>query len=98
MKTLSEMWPVFLSWIDDYVDLGMSDSAKVLYSREDMRYAFQAGYEKAIQEQPINSSSLTATKMIVCSECGNKRCPKASDQRLDCTGSNEPGQPGRIHT
>lgn len=98
MKNLSEMWSVFLDWIVDYVDLGMDGSAKVQYSREDMRYAFQAGYEKAHQEHPIYSAPLTATRMIVCSECGNKRCPKECDQRLDCTGSNDPGQPGSIHT
>lgn len=39
----------------------------------------------------------TATRMIVCPECGNKRCPKASDHTLSCTGSNEPGQPGSIY-
>ncbi len=33
-------------------------------------------------------------KMIVCPECGNKRCPKATDHRNDCTNSNEPGQLG----
>ncbi len=32
--------------------------------------------------------------MVVCSECGNKRCPKATDPKLACTHSNEPGQPG----
>ena len=37
------------------------------------------------------------TKMILCPSCGNKRCPKASDHRLDCTGSNEPGQQGSIY-
>jgi hypothetical protein len=31
---------------------------------------------------------------IVCGTCGNKRCPKATDHDLDCTGSNEPEQPG----
>lgn len=31
---------------------------------------------------------------IVCPTCGNKRCPKATDHRFDCTGSNEPGQHG----
>lgn len=31
-------------------------------------------------------------------DCGNKRCPKASDHRLACTNSNEPGQPGSIYT
>lgn len=32
--------------------------------------------------------------MILCSECGNKRCPHATDHEEDCTGSNAPGQPG----
>ena len=32
--------------------------------------------------------------MKLCPICGNKRCPKATDERLDCTNSNEPGQPG----
>ena len=32
--------------------------------------------------------------MIVCPICGNKRCPHATDHKLACTGSNEPGQPG----
>jgi len=32
--------------------------------------------------------------MIVCPECGNKRCPKAADHRNECTHSNEPGQAG----
>jgi hypothetical protein len=36
-------------------------------------------------------------RMIVCPTCGNKRCPKATDHRLDCTGSNEPGQPGSAY-
>jgi Zn finger protein HypA/HybF involved in hydrogenase expression len=32
--------------------------------------------------------------MIVCPTCGNKRCPHSTDHTLNCTGSNEPGQPG----
>ena len=39
---------------------------------------------------------VTSTRMIVCPDCGNKRCPKASDHRLTCTGSNEPGQRGSV--
>jgi hypothetical protein len=35
--------------------------------------------------------------MIVCPDCGNKRCPKASDHDLACTDSNEPGQPGSVY-
>lgn len=37
------------------------------------------------------------TRMIVCSVCGNKRCPKASNHALDCTGSNEPGDANEEH-
>jgi len=34
------------------------------------------------------------TTMILCPKCGNKRCPHATDHKLECTNSNEPGQPG----
>ena len=34
------------------------------------------------------------TRMIVCPECGNKRCPHSTDHNLACTNSNDPGQPG----
>lgn len=39
----------------------------------------------------------TSMWMVLCPECGNKRCPKASDHRLACTNSNEPGQPGSVY-
>jgi hypothetical protein len=32
--------------------------------------------------------------MILCSTCGNKRCPHATHHDHTCTGSNEPGQVG----
>jgi hypothetical protein len=35
--------------------------------------------------------------MLLCPTCGNKRCPHASDHELDCTNSNEPGQPGSVY-
>lgn len=38
-----------------------------------------------------------AYHMVVCSTCGNKRCPKASNHELACTNSNEPGQPGSVY-
>ena len=34
------------------------------------------------------------TRMIVCPTCGNKRCPHSTDHNLECTNSNDPGQPG----
>lgn len=34
------------------------------------------------------------TKMALCPQCGNKRCPRATHHDNSCTGSNEPGQKG----
>jgi hypothetical protein len=42
------------------------------------------------------SGGLMLDRMILCSECGNKRCPKASDHTLECTGSNELNQAGSV--
>jgi len=33
----------------------------------------------------------------VCPDCGNKRCPRATNHELECSGSNEPGQKGSIY-
>jgi hypothetical protein len=44
------------------------------------------------------SGGVMLDRMILCSECGNKRCQKASDHNFSCTGSNEPGQWGSIYT
>lgn len=43
------------------------------------------------------SLPLNSERMILCPDCGNKRCPKASDHRHSCTGSNEPGQAGSVY-
>ena len=47
--------------------------------------------EATIERQP---GVFIGRKMIVCSDCGNKRCPHATDHRLSCTNSNEAGQEG----
>ena len=39
-------------------------------------------------------SMLALNRMFVCEVCTFKRCPHATDHRLECTGSNEPGQKG----
>ncbi len=35
--------------------------------------------------------------LILCPNCGNKRCPHATDHALGCTMSNEPGQAGSAY-
>lgn len=40
---------------------------------------------------------LGLTQLVVCPVCGNKRCPRASNHELACTGSNASGQPGSVY-
>ena len=43
---LDETWEIFLSWVNAYAG-DEATAARASYSREDMRYAFAAGYAKA---------------------------------------------------
>lgn len=55
------------------------------------------GCYACIGNQPVHEGAFLTvgmTRMIVCAECGNKRCPHGTDHRSPCTGSNEPNQPG----
>jgi len=45
----------------------------------------------------IKTIPYPVTQMILCPTCGNKRCPHATDHRLACTSSNDPGQIGSIY-
>ncbi len=45
----------------------------------------------------FKENNALVNRMILCPQCGNKRCPQASDHELDCTNSNEPGQPGSVY-
>lgn len=40
---------------------------------------------------------LAMTRMVLCPICGNKRCPRATDHRNACTGSNDAGQRGSLY-
>ena len=44
--------------------------------------------------EPGQSLPYVYTRMIVCPQCGNKRCPHATDHNFECTNSNESGQTG----
>lgn len=47
---------------------------------------------EALAKKPFPDSLMFP--FIVCPDCGNKRCPKATHHDNECTGSNEPGQAG----
>lgn len=44
-----------------------------------------------------HSIPLSMTRMLLCPSCGNKRCPRATDHNLPCSGSNAVGQKGSIY-
>jgi hypothetical protein len=50
--------------------------------------------ERAEAIEDMTQKLVYRSRMIVCAICGNKRCPKATNHDLDCTLSNDSGQPG----
>jgi len=68
----------------------MSDAHERLFSYDCWRCASESG-------DTINGIPTTGMRMFLCPTCGNKRCPKATDHRLACTGNNEPGQKGSLY-
>lgn len=46
----------------------------------------------------VNGFPEVSTRMIVCPECGNKRCPKSTHHDNACSNSNAPGQSGSRYT
>lgn len=53
---------------------------------------------KCNEGKTVNGVPFSMTRMILCPDCGNKRCPHASDHRLACTNSNDSGQLGSVYT
>jgi hypothetical protein len=49
------------------------------------------------QENNIRVGIKIFRTMPTCYICGNKRCPKATDHNLKCSGSNETGQEGSVY-
>lgn len=50
--------------------------------------------DAALSRPGTSLAERLARRMILCPECGNKRCPKATWHENACTGSNAPGQKG----
>lgn len=44
--------------------------------------------------RPVWSGNPQDMRMVLCPDCGNKRCPRATSHENACTGSNEVGQKG----
>lgn len=46
------------------------------------------------EKDPVYGLPVMHTVMILCPECGNKRCPRATSHENKCSGDNSPGQAG----
>jgi hypothetical protein len=55
------------------------------------------GCRSCLNKPELGFQNPAAQFIILCEHCGNKRCPHATDHRLECTRSNEPGQPGSVY-
>lgn len=78
----------------------------VLKGRENVEYvvAMLARQQLLTVDKPVECWCHTCRplgpdrmEMVLCPDCGNKRCPKANDHRNACTRSNEPGQKGSAY-
>jgi hypothetical protein len=91
-------WLCFAMWITIYAWKCVPMSLRVLPDPEEDEDTCTC--HRCIEEKNLITPwgfPLSSGRMILCPECGNKRCPKASDHRHACTNSNEPGQPGSIY-
>jgi hypothetical protein len=61
---------------------------------DDIDYDCHKCFHALVESEKV---SFLDRRMILCRVCGNKRCPKATDHELKCTGSNKPGQEGSIY-
>lgn len=50
-------------------------------------------YQCAVDRMDFDRLSM----MILCPNCGNKRCPHATNHKHICTGSNDSGQRGSMY-
>jgi len=49
-----------------------------------------------LEKRDLAEGLLFPSRMPLCPTCGNKRCPRAYNHTLSCSGSNEPGQTGSV--
>jgi len=93
-------YPARLARIQGLVALEVAHEKAITALREALA-------EQPAQQESVNkycchlcfnkSGQVFLDRMILCPECGNKRCPKATHHSLACTKSNDLGQKGSIY-
>jgi hypothetical protein len=90
---------------DEVLKLALEYIETNAHERRHVRWAIKEALAQPVPESSAcchacfkASGAILMTRMILCPTCGNKRCPRASDHRLECTDINEPGQTGSVYT
>lgn len=82
---------------DKYWDGNVQDDWELWQARAILALRHQAAVQMTCHCHTCRPITMDDMRMVLCPKCGNKRCPHANDHRNDCTGSNEPGQPGSAY-
>ena len=81
-------------WVADRMVLSV-DGERLFYvdpDGQEVRGSLSA-WRKTVRGGDVQVDGMGRHVMLLCPECGNKRCPKAEDRRRRCSGSNALGQP-----
>ena len=88
-----------MSYNDSYFSEPAGELKRMVYATDrthpaNVAQAGSTGAQAACWCETCRPVRMWDNRMVLCPTCGNKRCPRGNDHRHDCTGSNEPGQPG----
>lgn len=85
-------------WDDDNGDLaGQPCAWCALWNKAAAMLAAAQPAQERCWCETCRPVSLADMRMVLCPDCGNKRCPRATNHTNACTGSNKPGQPGSAY-
>ncbi|EPQ4373553.1 MULTISPECIES: hypothetical protein [unclassified Enterobacter cloacae complex] len=91
------MTEVFFHWLRVAYEAGNSPQCRKISNSSTKNFRENAETSTKCWCHTCRPVTFNDSRLVVCPECGNKRCPHANDHRNACTGSNEPGQEGSAY-
>ncbi|MFB4584463.1 hypothetical protein ACE3JG_18250 [Enterobacter hormaechei subsp. oharae] len=91
------MTEVFFHWLRVAYEAGNSPQCREISNSSTKNFRENAETSTKCWCHTCRPMTFSDSRLVVCPECGNKRCPHANDHRNACTASNEPGQDGSAY-
>lgn len=91
------MTEVFFHWLRVAYEVGNSPHFREIVNSSTKNFRENAETSTKCWCHACRPVTFSDSRLVVCPECGNKRCPHANDHRNACTGRNEPGQEGSAY-